>query len=396
MEIDPTVAGAARRAPAGVDGSPSVVTGDGASAIRRKRRTSGSSAPPRCARSPRRGSRRPRRARRSSPHGALVTARTPRFVPWSNEMGGASGGCGRGLAFMRLRRQRRDTLEPSRSAPATAGTTRAVRSGRRLFEWSPSRRPPHDRTAGAVLLSDGRGPRRRPQGDRAARRALRVVGTGRHDQELGRMDGSATRAASTVDGARHRLRVVAGGGRTDPRPIRGDNGPRREPRGVDRPSRGRPTVGAAGAARRGAAPRRPRGRRVAVARSTPVRRGRAARPVAGRTWRCARTESPGPRRFSEVPRPRSRLVVSPLFTTEFPPDGTRRRRPSHREDDEAFRRRFSRNACAGRTGTPTLTRRGMLHLIDESSTTRHRPWRTGVFSWVCGERQVPRSARHWY
>lgn len=48
--------------------------------------------------------------------------------------GSASGRCGISLAFMRVRDQRRDFLEPTTSDLATADATRTVRTARELFE----------------------------------------------------------------------------------------------------------------------------------------------------------------------------------------------------------------------------------------------------------------------
>ncbi|RJQ86675.1 hypothetical protein D5S19_11430, partial [Amycolatopsis panacis] len=74
------------------------------------------------------------------PGGVLV-------VPWGSdygddaltrlvvaEDGSASGRCGADLAFMRLRSQRRDFLEPSADQIGTAATTRTAHGGRELFE----------------------------------------------------------------------------------------------------------------------------------------------------------------------------------------------------------------------------------------------------------------------
>ncbi|APU15712.1 MULTISPECIES: methyltransferase domain-containing protein [Actinoalloteichus] len=134
VEVDPAVAEGARRALAEIGATPSVVTGDGTRGYApdapydRVVCTASVRAIPRAW------------LEQTRPGGVIL-------APWGtdygsdaltrlvvDEAGGASGRCGRGLSFMRIRQQRRDFLEPSRSAMATAATSQTTRRGRELFE----------------------------------------------------------------------------------------------------------------------------------------------------------------------------------------------------------------------------------------------------------------------
>lgn len=134
VEVDPTVADAARRALADADYMPEVVTGDGTKGYApdapydRVICTASVRAIPRPW------------VEQTRPGGVIV-------APWGtdygddaltrlevHEDGSALGRLGIGLAFMRVRHQRRDFLEPTADEFDAAETTQATRGGHELFE----------------------------------------------------------------------------------------------------------------------------------------------------------------------------------------------------------------------------------------------------------------------
>ncbi|GAA1973596.1 methyltransferase domain-containing protein [Amycolatopsis minnesotensis] len=134
IEVDPTVADNARTALADVGYAPLVMTGDGTKGY------AGGAPYDRviCTASVRTI---PRPwIDQTQPGGVIV-------VPWGTDYGNdaltrlevgedgtASGRCGMGLAFMRVRQQRRDFLEPAVDELDAAETTQTGRTGRELFE----------------------------------------------------------------------------------------------------------------------------------------------------------------------------------------------------------------------------------------------------------------------
>jgi protein-L-isoaspartate O-methyltransferase len=153
VEVDPAVADGARRALAAAGYAPLVVTGDG---------TNGYAPDARYDRVVRTASVReiPRAwLEQTRPGGVIVT-------PWGCDFGddaltrlevrkdgSASGRCGIGLAFMRVRHQRRDFVLPPAQELDTAETTRTTRGGRELFEmvtFDHGRSPPGSTSRGAT------------------------------------------------------------------------------------------------------------------------------------------------------------------------------------------------------------------------------------------------------
>jgi protein-L-isoaspartate(D-aspartate) O-methyltransferase len=134
VEVDPAVADDARRALSATGYPPVVVTGDGTDGYTpdapydRVICTASVRTIPMAW------------IEQTRPGGVIVT-------PWGSdygddaltrleigEDGSASGRCGTNLAFMRVRHQRRDFLEPSADEVDTADTAQTTRSGRELFE----------------------------------------------------------------------------------------------------------------------------------------------------------------------------------------------------------------------------------------------------------------------